>query len=532
MSDSRFNPKLPGLAAQSFDDQIRSGQDSGEGSRIQKGPFSFFAQRDQKPKSKLKKGDIVISAVHGPARQIAHVDNEFNWITDNTDRFTFNKKLGEGAMGSVHLAYVPGSDFPLAVKKMKLGTTEDKKQELKKEMDILRKCSHNNIVKYYGCIFTSEECWLMMDYCEGGSIYDLLRELNITFSELQIGGILRATVAGLSYLHSMNIVHRDIKSANILVTKQGCKIADFGVSYQLGKATEKVNTIIGTPLFMSPETLSGELYDTRCDIWSLGITCIEMAEGRPPYFELNLMRAMLLIATEEPPKLKEQDKWSKDFVHFLMRCLQKKSTKRATTLELLEHPFITTSKQADTIVGQLLQMVKEKEDAKSRDDEKMRLEKEEKRLEEEKAKRIAEEKEKEAKVREEKKRMATQNAVPALKGKDRPIAGSQEVLLDAIETLKEQLLKERDRVAEYDALVATIGLLKKELQSEREKSAKALVCPNCSPEVNQAQRQFSDIMHQLEKAQAELRATKEELYNVQQQIAQKKTDWVSSPRRS
>jgi len=179
-------------------------------------------------------------------------------------------------------------------------------------------------VQYYGCIFTENECWLMMDYCEGGSIFDILRELETTLTEQQIGGVLKATVAGLNYLHSKNIVHRDIKSANILVTKQGCKIADFGVSYQLEKANEKVNTVIGTPLFMSPEALSGELYDTRADVWSLGIACIEMAQGRPPYFEHNLMRAMFLIASEQPPALKDPSAWGKDFNHFIMRCLQKK----------------------------------------------------------------------------------------------------------------------------------------------------------------------------------------------------------------
>ena len=183
-----------------------------------------------------------------------------------------------------------------------------------------------------------------MEYCGAGSVSDIMRLRRKTLDEKEMGAIIRDTLLGLSYLHSLKKIHRDIKAGNILLNIQGhAKLADFGVAGQLTDTIVKRNTVIGTPFWISPEVIQEIGYDTKADIWSLGITAIEMAEGRPPHADMHPMRAIFIIPTESPPALKHPDEWSHEFNDFIAHCLVKKPEERTPADELLKHRFITTA---------------------------------------------------------------------------------------------------------------------------------------------------------------------------------------------
>jgi serine/threonine protein kinase len=184
-----------------------------------------------------------------------------------------------------------------------------------------------------------------MEYCSGGSISDLYEYCKISFNEKQISSICYCVLKGLDHLHGKNITHRDIKGANILLTQAGvAKLTDFGVSKIQEKDT-KMQTVVGSPYWMAPEVISIGAYDNLADIWSLGITCIEMAEGGPPRGDQHPMRVLRMIPTLPAPSLKEPVKWSKEFQDFLSKCLQVKPQNRASCKELLKHPFVKSAKK-------------------------------------------------------------------------------------------------------------------------------------------------------------------------------------------
>jgi len=186
---------------------------------------------------------------------------------------------------------------------------------------------------------------IAMGFCSGGSIADIYEFCKMTFNEKQIASICYCVLKGLDHLHGKNITHRDIKGANILLTQAGvAKITDFGVS----KITEKdlkMQTMVGSPYWMAPEVISQGSYDNLADIWSLGVTCIEMAEGGPPRGDQTPLRVLRMIPTLPPPSLKETAKWSKDFHDFLSKCLQIKASNRSSCKDLLKHPFIKNAKK-------------------------------------------------------------------------------------------------------------------------------------------------------------------------------------------
>lgn len=195
-----------------------------------------------------------------------------------------------------------------------------------------------------------------MEYCGGGSVSDIMRLRKKTLSEEEIATILRDTLLGLEYLHARRKIHRDIKAGNILLNSQGnAKLADFGVAGQLTDTMAKRNTVIGTPFWMAPEVIQEIGYDCLADIWSLGITALEMAEGKPPYGDIHPMRAIFMIPTKPPPTFRDKDRWCPEFIDFVSRCLVKNPEHRASASSLLKHDFIARALP----VSHLVQIIQE-----------------------------------------------------------------------------------------------------------------------------------------------------------------------------
>ncbi|KRY20161.1 Serine/threonine-protein kinase 4 [Trichinella patagoniensis] len=197
-------------------------------------------------------------------------------------------KLGEGSYGSVYKAIHKSTGQCLAVKQVPVDTDL---QEIIKEISIMQQCDSPYVVKYYGSYFKNSDLWIVMEYCGCGSVSDIMRLRKQTLNENEIAVILHDVLTGLQYLHSRRKIHRDVKAGNILLNTEGhAKLADFGVAGQLTDTMAKRNTVIGTPFWMAPEVIQEIGYDCKADIWSLGITALEMAEGKPPYADIHPMR--------------------------------------------------------------------------------------------------------------------------------------------------------------------------------------------------------------------------------------------------
>ncbi|XP_048489230.1 serine/threonine-protein kinase 3 isoform X4 [Plutella xylostella] len=251
-------------------------------------------------------------------------------------------KLGEGSYGSVYKALHKESGQVLAIKQVPVDTDL---QEIIKEISIMQQCDSPYVVKYYGSYFKNTDLWIVMEYCGAGSVSDIMRLRKKTLSEDEIATILCDTLKGLEYLHRRRKIHRDIKAGNILLNTEGhAKLADFGVAGQLTDTMAKRNTVIGTPFWMAPEVIQEIGYDCVADIWSLGITALEMAEGKPPYGDIHPMRAIFMIPTKPPPSFTQPDQWSPEFIDFVSQCLIKNPEERATAEFLLEHEFIGNAK--------------------------------------------------------------------------------------------------------------------------------------------------------------------------------------------
>jgi len=229
-------------------------------------------------------------------------------------------------------------------------------EDLKKEIEILKKCRNNNVVSYYGTATTREnKLWILMDFMSAGSIRDLIEETQTALTEEQVAFVCRESLKGLLYLHASNIIHRDVKAANILIDAGGAvKIADFGISAQINEQNAQAKERIGTPLWMAPEVMLQQRYNNRCDVWSLGITAIEMADGLPPNHDLSPVRAMRLIPQQPPPTLENPSEWSKEFNDFVAKCLDKDPESRPSAMNLLMHPFIASAKGSEVMQDLLL----------------------------------------------------------------------------------------------------------------------------------------------------------------------------------
>uniref|UniRef100_H9ZFJ9 non-specific serine/threonine protein kinase n=1 Tax=Macaca mulatta TaxID=9544 RepID=H9ZFJ9_MACMU len=288
-------------------------------------------------------------ASDSPARSLDEID--LSALRDPAGIFELVELVGNGTYGQVYKGRHVKTGQLAAIKVMDV--TGDEEEEIKQEINMLKKYSHHrNIATYYGAFIKKnppgmdDQLWLVMEFCGAGSVTDLIKNTKgNTLKEEWIAYICREILRGLSHLHQHKVIHRDIKGQNVLLTENAeVKLVDFGVSAQLDRTVGRRNTFIGTPYWMAPEVIACDenpdaTYDFKSDLWSLGITAIEMAEGAPPLCDMHPMRALFLIPRNPPPRLKSK-KWSKKFFSFIEGCLVKNYTQRPSTEQLLKHPFI------------------------------------------------------------------------------------------------------------------------------------------------------------------------------------------------
>mmetsp|Transcript_94836 Transcript_94836/g.142082 ORF Transcript_94836/g.142082 Transcript_94836/m.142082 type:complete len:242 (+) Transcript_94836:1-726(+) len=209
----------------------------------------------------------------------------------------------------------------------------------------MKESKHPAIVEYFDSFVADDQIWVAMEMMGGGCLTDILDQYenseDVKMTEGQIAFACRQVLSGLSYIHSCHRIHRDIKSDNVLIGGDGSvKIADFGYAAQLTTGRSKRNTIVGTPYWMAPELIRGSDYDSKVDVWSLGIMLMEMAEGEPPYMDYPPLRALFLISTKGIPGLQNASKWSDEMNSFLADCLIQDAAARPDANKLLEHPFM------------------------------------------------------------------------------------------------------------------------------------------------------------------------------------------------
>lgn len=259
-------------------------------------------------------------------------------------------KVGQGASGGVYLAHhVSSRAKTVAIKQMNL-EQQPKKELIINEILVMKASKHPNIVNYIDSYLVKGELWVVMEYMEGGCLTDIVTHSVMT--EGQIGAVVRETLQGLKFLHLKGVIHRDIKSDNILLSTDGrIKMTDFGFCAQINDVTLKRTTMVGTPYWMAPEVVSRKEYGPKVDIWSLGIMMIEMIEGEPPYLNETPLRALYLITTIGTPKLKEPEALSYDIRRFLSWCLQVDYNKRAGAEELLQDKFVKEADAVESLLG-------------------------------------------------------------------------------------------------------------------------------------------------------------------------------------
>uniref|UniRef100_A0A1J3INY1 non-specific serine/threonine protein kinase n=1 Tax=Noccaea caerulescens TaxID=107243 RepID=A0A1J3INY1_NOCCA len=264
---------------------------------------------------------------------------------DPTTKYEFLNELGKGSYGSVYKARDLKTSEIVAVKVISLTEGEEGYEEIRGEIEMLQQCNHPNVVRYLGSYQGEDYLWIVMEYCGGGSVADLMNVTEEALEEYQIAYICREALKGLAYLHSIFKVHRDIKGGNILLTEQGeVKLGDFGVAAQLTRTMSKRNTFIGTPHWMAPEVIQENRYDGKVDVWALGVSAIEMAEGLPPRSAVHPMRVLFMISIEPAPMLEDKEKWSLVFHDFVAKCLTKEPRLRPTADEMLKHKFVQRCK--------------------------------------------------------------------------------------------------------------------------------------------------------------------------------------------
>ncbi|KAJ3108974.1 putative protein serine/threonine kinase [Phlyctochytrium planicorne] len=272
------------------------------------------------------------------------------------DRYILQELIGFGSYGNVYKGLDSATGEIVAIKVVDLEDNEDDIEDIRREVTILSALRSQFVTKYHGSYLKDTKLWIVMELCEGGSCLDIVSDkvnsgpLTKCKTQIKAGPLPEALISiimqqalkGLDYLHERGKIHRDIKAANILLTSSGhVKLADFGVSGQITSTMTKKNTFVGTPYWMAPEVILRSAYGCKADIWSLGITAIELATGLPPYANLHPLRVLFMIPKVEPARLPET--FSRPFQDFVSKCLQQKQSQRASASELLNHPFVANA---------------------------------------------------------------------------------------------------------------------------------------------------------------------------------------------